>query len=99
MKKTQAMVIKVVSLARSPVLHTPKRVSAIPDWAMMIHGRRMPREGNRMVSIIGAQKNLKVQGRIAMPPTVASCSLLWPASLRADSRATVAKPQGNPWAK
>ena len=68
-------------------------------WANMSQGRRNPIAGNRSESIIGAQTNLKLQGRIAMAVTVAVWALSWPASLRMASNATVAKPQGNPWVK
>ena len=66
------------------------------DCAMIIHGRRMPSDGIRMESIIGAQKNLNVQGNMAMAVMVAVSALEWPASLSVARRAIVANPQGKP---
>ena len=63
MKKTHPRSVRVPVAVSSALVEAPSRVAAIISWAKTIQGRRRPSAGSWKESMIGPQKNLKVQGK------------------------------------
>ena len=75
-------VASVVRGPMAPIRSVASRVTAMPNWARTIHGRRRPIEGQRIESMRGAHRNLKLHGKIATEEISTVSTLVKPPSMK-----------------
>jgi hypothetical protein len=88
----------LISSVRLGIATIASTVTAIMPWAKMIHGRRRPKRGIVIVSMIGPQTHLNVNGSVVNASAVPTTAWSSPCSVRYAGSVMAMKPHGMPCA-